>query len=61
MVVADVRRRADALDSVACRLTGEIEAVLEVERAVVDPGEDVAVQVDHRDSAQLTPPLAGKP
>ncbi len=47
VVVTDVRRRADRLDSVRCRLARHADAVAEVERPVVDAGEDVAVQVDH--------------
>ncbi len=47
VVVADVRRRADRLDPVAGRLPRQAGAVADVERAVVDSGEDVAVQVDH--------------
>jgi len=35
VVVADVRRRADPLDPVVDGLTGEAEAVVDVERAVV--------------------------
>ena len=51
VVVADVRRRADQLDPVVHRLARQAQAVGDVERAVVDAGEDVAVQIDHKRSA----------
>jgi adenosine/AMP kinase len=47
VVVADVRGRADECHTVTIGLTPHRDAVGEVERAIVDPGEDVAMQVDH--------------
>jgi len=46
VVVADVRRRADPLYPVVSRLARQADAVGQVEGAVVDAGEDVAMQVD---------------
>ena len=49
VVGAYMRCRADRPDSVGLGLPRHVEAVLEVDRAVVERGEDVAVQVDaHR-------------
>ena len=47
VVMADVRRRADRVDAVFPGLTGHGHAVVEVDGAVVEPGQDVAVEVDH--------------
>jgi hypothetical protein len=49
VVVADVGRRAGQRDPVGVRLPRHRDAVGKVQRAVVDAGEDVAVQVDHGD------------
>ena len=54
VVVADVWSGADRLDAVPGRLARHAGAVAQVERPVVDTGEDVAVEVDHRQ-----PSLAG--
>ena len=47
VVLADVRRRAYGGDADVRRLARHADAVGDVERAVVDAGEDVALQVDH--------------
>ena len=47
VVRMDVRRRADQPDTVALGDPRHLDAVLEVARAVVEPGKDVAVEVDH--------------
>jgi hypothetical protein len=47
VVVADVRRRADRRDSVLLGLGCHGEGVLEITRAIVDSGEDVAMKIDH--------------
>ena len=47
VVVADVRRRAHPRHPVAIGLARHRDAVGEIERPVVDSGEDVAVQIDH--------------
>ena len=47
VVRVDVRRRADQSDAVALRDARHLDAVVEVACAVVEPGEDVAVEVDH--------------
>lgn len=46
VVVANMRGRADRLDPVASRLAGHSRAVADVERPIVDAGQDVAVQID---------------
>jgi hypothetical protein len=46
VVVADVRRRADHVDPVLGGLARERHRILEVGCAVVDPRQDVAVEVD---------------
>ena len=46
VVMADVRRRADRVDAVFPGLTGHGHAVVEVDGAIVEPGQDVAVEVD---------------
>ena len=53
VVVADVRRRAHGSDPVALGFARHRDAVSEVERAVVERRQDVAVQVDHRRRSQL--------
>ncbi len=53
VIVADVRRGADRLDPVGDRLPRQGGAVDEVERAVVDSGKDVAVQINHPRFAQV--------
>ena len=52
--MADVRRRADRVDAVFPGLTGHGHAVVEVDGAVVEPGQDVAVEVDHDRSSYDT-------
>ena len=54
VIVADVGRGADRLDAIACRLAGEAGAVADVERAVVNSGKDVAMEVDHGISERKT-------
>ncbi len=51
VVVANVGRRAHRRDAVVLRLAHHREAVLEVERSVVETRQDVAVEVDHRSAA----------
>lgn len=46
VIVSDVRRGADDGDAVGHRLTRHAHGVGEVRRAVVDTGQDVAVEVD---------------
>ena len=53
VVGADMRGRAYDLDPVGLGLAGHRDAVLEIDRAVVECGEDVAVKVDH--GSLLTP------
>jgi hypothetical protein len=50
--VTHVRRRRNARDPVRLRGTQDVEAALNRLRAVVDPGQDVRVEIDQR----LTPP-----
>jgi hypothetical protein len=45
---AQLGGRADLLDPVVHRLARHAEAVLRVERTVVDFGKEVTVKVDHR-------------
>jgi hypothetical protein len=47
IVVADMRRRRENLDTVLDGRASDVEAVLERPRAVVDAREDVRVEVDH--------------
>ena len=47
VVRANVRCRADDLDSVLLSLASHPNAVLQVERSIVEPGQDMAVKVDH--------------
>src|SRR5207237_9132389 len=47
VIGADVRRRAYDLDPVRLRLPRHRDAVLEVDGAVVERGQDVRVQIDH--------------
>ena len=58
VVVTDVRRGADRGDAVARGLARHCEAVGDVQRAVVEPREDVAVQVDHERPARILPAAA---
>jgi hypothetical protein len=53
VIVADVRGRTDLRDAVRVGLARHRDAVAKVECAVVDAGEDVAVQVDHRPDLRL--------
>ncbi len=48
VVVADVGGRAHHRDAIVLRLARHRQAVLEAECAVVEFGQDVAVQIDHR-------------
>ena len=48
IVVPDVRRRRDVLDSLLVRRPQELEARRERGDAVVDSGQDVRMEVDHR-------------
>lgn len=52
VIPADVRRRANKLDSVGLRLGGHRNAVGDVRRPVINAGEDVAVEVDHTVTAR---------
>ena len=52
VVVPDVRRRAHDLDAIPVGLLGHLDAVCQIRRAVVQPREDVTVQVDHRSSVR---------
>ncbi len=54
VIVADMGRGANRLDAVDGRLASEAGAVADVERAVVNSGKDVAVQVDHEVSERKT-------
>ena len=47
MIVAYVGRCADGGDAVLLGLTRHRDAVLEALRAVVEPGQDVAMKIDH--------------
>ena len=47
VVVTDMWCGADRFDPVALRLSSHRDRIVEIARAIVDPGEDVTVQVDH--------------
>src|SRR5438552_446352 len=52
MIGVYVRRRTDDLDAVVLRLASHRHAVFDVDGAVVERGQDVAVEVDHRASSR---------
>ncbi len=53
VVVTDVRRRRDPRDAVLLRGAEDVEAAVDRRRPVVDPGQDVRVEIDH--GAAVTP------
>ena len=55
MVVADVGSRGDGLDAVGGRDPPHRDGVRQVERAIVDPRQDVAVEIDHDTRMNKTP------
>lgn len=51
VVGADVRRGDDHVDPVVSGLAGHRDGVRDVARAVVEPGQEMAMEVDHEESA----------
>lgn len=58
VIVSDMRRCAHHRDAVLLGLTRHRHAVVEAERSIVEPRQDVTVEIDHGLSSVMSPAFA---
>jgi hypothetical protein len=56
VVVVDVGSSANDVDAIPERLLGHCDAVLQIERPIVEAGQDVAVEIDHIETVRRAEP-----